>query len=173
MAVRHQLIRRSPEAVWAVLEDASRYSDWVVGTSDSRPKSGDWPKPGSVLEYAVRLGPRTVRGETVVRLHEPPRRLELEAKSGALGTARIAIEVRPWGDETLVVLDEHPLRGPGGLLHNTFVDAVLQLRHRAMLGRLADVVEAEGRSGAGGGGQGGDRGFSRSGARSGGGGGSA
>jgi uncharacterized protein YndB with AHSA1/START domain len=143
MAVRHQLIKRPPEAVWAVLEDASRYSDWVVGTSSSRHKDGDWPKTGSTLEYTVSLGPYTAEGETVVRLYEPPRCLELEAKSGALGTARIAIEVRPWGDETLVVVDEHPLRGPGGLLHNTLIDALLQLRHRAMLRRLADVVERE------------------------------
>lgn len=145
MAVRHQLIKRPPEAVWAVLEDPALYCDWVVGTSSSRPKDGDWPKTGSTLEYTVRLGPYTAEGETVVRLHEPPRRLELEAKSGALGTARIAIEVRPWGDETLVVVDEHPLRGPGGLLHNTVLDALLQLRHRAMLRRLADVVEKEAR----------------------------
>ncbi|QGV76961.1 SRPBCC family protein [Streptomyces ficellus] len=143
MAVRHQLISRPPEAVWAVLADASRYGEWVVGTSSSRHKSGDWPKTGSVLEYSVNLGPRTVHGETVVRLYEPPRRLELEAKSGALGTARIAIEVRPWGDETLVVVDEHPLRGPGGFLHNTAVDALVQLRHRSMLRRLADAVEGE------------------------------
>ncbi|MGI5479001.1 SRPBCC family protein [Streptomyces lavendofoliae] len=141
MAVRHQLIKRPPEAVWAVLEDPSRYSDWVVGTSSSRPKTGDWPQTGSALEYTVRVGPWTADGETVVRLYDRPRCLELEAKSGALGTARIAIEVRPWGDETLVVVDEHPLRGPGGLLHNTVIDALLQLRHRAMLRRLADVIE--------------------------------
>ncbi|OKJ95039.1 polyketide cyclase [Streptomyces sp. CB03234] len=143
MAVRHQLIKRPPEAVWAVLGDGSRYSDWVVGTSSSRQKDGDWPKTGSTIEYTVRLGPYTAEGETVVRLHEPPRCLELEAKMGALGTARIAMEVRPWGDETLVIVDEHPLRGPGGLLHNAAVDALLQLRHRAMLPRLADLVERE------------------------------
>ncbi|MFC8920900.1 SRPBCC family protein [Streptomyces sp. NPDC047821] len=144
MAVRHQLIQRPPEAVWAVLSDPSRYSDWVVGTSSSRPKEGDWPKTGSALEYTVRLGPYTAAGETVVRLCEPPRCLELEAKSEPLGTARIAIEVRPWGEESLVIVDEHPLRGPGGLLHNTVIDAALQLRHRAMLRRLADVVEGDG-----------------------------
>ncbi|MFF8288785.1 SRPBCC family protein [Streptomyces sp. NPDC016309] len=145
MAVRHQLIKRPPEEVWAVLEDGSRYGDWVVGTSASWQKDGDWPKTGSAIAYTVRLGPYTVEGETVVRLHEPPRCLELEARSGALGTARIAIEVRPWGDETLVRVDEHPLRGPGGALHNTVIDAFIQLRHRTMLRRLADVVEGRAR----------------------------
>ncbi|MCS0634907.1 SRPBCC family protein [Streptomyces sp. LP05-1] len=143
MAVRHRLIERPPEAVWAVLADGSRYADWVVGTSSSRQKDDRWPQEGSALAYTVSVGPWTGEGETVVRLVEPGRRLELEAKSGPLGTARIAFELRPWGDATLVVVDEHPLRGPGGLLHNTAADALLQLRHRAMLRRLAEVVERE------------------------------
>ncbi|MYS05936.1 SRPBCC family protein, partial [Streptomyces sp. SID6041] len=67
--------------------------------------------------------------------------------SGPLGTARVAIEVRPWGEESLVKVDEHPLRGFGGTVHNAAVDALIQLRHRSMLARLADVVE--GSAGAG------------------------
>ncbi|HET6860770.1 MAG TPA: SRPBCC family protein [Streptomyces sp.] len=141
MAVRHQLIRRPPEAVWEVLADSSRYADWVVGTSQTRPKGSDWPEVGASLAYTVRLGPWTAQGETTVRLSERPRVLELEADSGPLGTARIAIEIRPWGEHTLVIVDEHPLRGLGGALHNTAVDAALQLRHRSMLARLAKVVE--------------------------------
>ncbi|GHB01375.1 SRPBCC family protein [Streptomyces chryseus] len=142
MAVRHQLIRTSPEAVWAVLADGSRYSDWVVGTSDSRPAEGHWPDVGASIEYTVSIGPWTLTGRTIVRRTAPPYEIELEADSGSLGTARIAIEVRPWGDDALVVLDEHPLRGVGGALHNTALDAVIQLRHRSMLSRLAKVVES-------------------------------
>lgn len=43
--------------------------------------------------------------------------------------------------ETLVIIDEYPLCGPGGMLHDTAVDA-LQLRHRSMLTRLARIVES-------------------------------
>lgn len=46
----------------------------------------------------------------------------------------------PRGEDTLVTLGEHPLRRPGGLLHNGVVDALARVRHRAMLARLADVV---------------------------------
>lgn len=141
MAVRHQLIRTSPEAVWEVLADGSRYSDWVVGTSDSKPGTGHWPEVGATIEYMVPVGPWTLTGETIVRRAEPPYELELEVDSGPLGTARIAIEIRPWGNDALVILDEHPLRGVGGALHNAALDAVIQLRHRSMLGRLAKVVE--------------------------------
>ena len=141
MAVRHQLIRRPPQALWAVLRDESDFHKWVVGTHSSYPGEGDWPTTGSTLNYTVRIGPKEFEGFTVVRGHEPPRFLELEAHSGPLGTARIAFDIRPWGEHTLVILDEHPLRGVGGALHNGALDALLQLRHRRMLGRLARLVE--------------------------------
>ncbi len=67
--------------------------------------------------------------------------LELEAESGWLGTARIALKVRRWGRNTLVIIDEHPLRGPAAKLHNTAIDGFVQVRHRTMLARLAEVVE--------------------------------
>ncbi|WP_399921830.1 SRPBCC family protein [Streptomyces kanamyceticus] len=144
MAVRHQLVKSPPSKVWEVLEDGRRYADWVVGTHDSRPLDTTWPAVGSRIEYTVRLGPWQVGGHTVVRHLDKPDRLELEAYSGALGTGRIAIEVRPWGKHTLVIVDEHPLQGPGGVLHNAAVDALIQLRHRSMLSRLAKLVEQGG-----------------------------
>ncbi|WP_406729345.1 SRPBCC family protein [Streptomyces sp. GD-15H] len=141
MAVRHRLVKRSVEDVWAVLADSTRYGDWVVGTSDSRPEEGVWPQVGASITYTVRLGRWSAAGSTVVRRCEAPHVLELEAASGWLGTARIAVEVRQWGEHALVTIDEHPLRGPAGKLHNTAMDALIQLRHRGMLARLADVVE--------------------------------
>ncbi|WP_326667660.1 SRPBCC family protein [Streptomyces sp. NBC_01257] len=141
MAVRHRLIESPAGEVWAVLADGTRYGDWVVGTSRSRPADGEWPQVGSSIRYTIRFGPWSVAGRTVVRRCEAPGVLELEVDSGWLGTARIALEVRPWGENALVTIDEHPLRGPAGKLHNTAVDALIQLRHRSMLARLADTVE--------------------------------
>ncbi|MFK4070880.1 SRPBCC family protein [Streptomyces sp. NPDC029674] len=143
MALRHRLIRVSPATVWSVLADGSRYAQWVVGTASSKPVRGHWPAVGAALEYQVRLGPVRATNETVVRRCEEGSTLELEAKAGVLGTARIAIELRPWGEHCLVIVDEHPLRGMGGALHNAGVEALIQLRHRAMLARLAQVCEAE------------------------------
>ncbi|CAL9650144.1 SRPBCC family protein [Streptomyces sp. Tu 3180] len=143
MAVRHRLIHTSPQTVWAVLADGSRYAEWVVGTSSSEPVRGQWPQLGAAIRYEVRLGPARLSNETVVRRCEPGEALELEAKAGPLGTARVAIEVRPWGEECLVFVDEHPLQGAGGTMHNVAVDVLIQLRHRAMLARLAKLCEAE------------------------------
>jgi hypothetical protein len=127
--------------VWDVLADGNRYAEWVVGTSESRPVRGQWPRKGAALCYEVRLGPVHLSNETVVRRCEDGVCLELEAKAGMLGTARIAIELRPWGEHCLVIVDEHPLQGAGGRLHNVGFEALIQLRHRAMLARLARLCE--------------------------------
>ncbi|MET9391211.1 SRPBCC family protein [Streptomyces sp. NPDC006624] len=142
MAVRHRLIRVAPSAVWDVLADGDRYAEWVVGTSESHPVSGHWPDKDAAIRYQVRLGPVELTNRTVVRSCERGRRLELEAHAGALGTARISIELRPWGEHCLVIVDEHPLRGAGGRLHNVGFEALIQLRHRTMLARLARLCES-------------------------------
>ncbi|MFE9851856.1 SRPBCC family protein [Streptomyces sp. NPDC005576] len=142
MAVRHHLIDRPPSAVWAVLEDATLYGKWVVGTTRSRPDKGVWPEVGSSITYVLRVGPKELTGHTVVRRLDRPGALELEASGGPLGSARIAIDIRAWGEgKTLVIVDEHPLKGLGATLHNVVLDAALQIRHRSMLARLARLVE--------------------------------
>ncbi|MEW2584937.1 SRPBCC family protein [Streptomyces virginiae] len=143
MAVRHQLVRCPPRRVWAVLADPTLYGEWVVGPSESTPLDSAWPEPGSRLRYTVRLGPWSAEGTTTVRHQEAGKELELEASFKSLGTARIFLQLRPWGEETLVVCDEHPLRGLGGSLHNSVSEAALQLRHRGMLARLARLVERQ------------------------------
>lgn len=141
MAIRHVLINRPPEDVWRVLSDGRRYAEWVVGTYRTEESKGTWPELDSAIVYTVKLGPLLLRNETRVRICEPPVRLELEAKAGPLGTARIAIEIRRWGqDASVVVLDEHPLSGPGARWHNVATEAFLQVRHRKLLDRLARVV---------------------------------
>ncbi|MDT9685110.1 SRPBCC family protein [Streptomyces sp. TRM76323] len=141
MAVRHHLIQSPPSAVWEVLSDPDKYAEWVVGTEETHPLYGTWPEVGASLQYTVALGPVRFEGSTVVRRLEPPNRLELEVESGPAGTARVAVEIIPWGEGTLVIVDEHPLRGPGARLHNVVLEAAIQLRHRRMLRRLAEVVE--------------------------------
>lgn len=143
MAVRHQLIHRSPRTTWAVLADPELYGEWVVGPSGSTPLDHLWPAPGSRLRYTVRLGPWSLEGITTVRHRETGKELELEASFKSVGTARIFLQLRPWGEETLIVCDEHPLRGVGGVLHNPVSEAALQLRHRGMLARLAKLVEQQ------------------------------
>lgn len=148
MAVRHRLIRVPPRAVWDVLADGDSYVRWVVGTSDSWPLSGAWPAKGAAIGYAVPLGPFRLTNETVVRRCTEETELELEIKAGRLGTARVALELRSWGEDCLVFVNEHPLTGVGGRLHNAGLEVLLQLRNREMLGRLAAVCEDRARTGS-------------------------
>jgi uncharacterized protein YndB with AHSA1/START domain len=141
MAVRHRVIKTDPAAVWEVLADGHRYAEWVVGTGASRPKDGQWPQKDASLEYEVRLGPLRLHNETVVRHCQEGSLLELEILAGFLGSARFSIELREWGDHCLVIADEHPLQGPGAVLHNVGVEALIQVRHRSMLARLARCCE--------------------------------
>ncbi|RBY82387.1 SRPBCC family protein [Geodermatophilus sp. TF02-6] len=154
MAVVNVLVQRRPEQVWDVLADGSSYAEWVVGTREIRAVDDGWPALGTRIHYTVGLGPVTLNGSTTVRHVEPGRQLGLEADAQPIGSARIAIDLLDWGDDTVVVLDEHPLRGPGYRLHNTLSDAVLLLRGRPMVHNLARLVERrhprEGASGAGG-----------------------
>ncbi|MGV9253859.1 SRPBCC family protein [Streptomyces sp. NPDC003697] len=143
MAVRHQLIKTDPGTVWDLLADGNRYAEWVVGTASSRQVRGNWPEVGAAIAYEVRLGPARLTNTTVVRRCVEGSVLELEANAGWLGTARIAIELRSWGEYCLVLVDEHPLQGTGGTLHNAGVECLIQIRHRAMLGRLAQVCEKD------------------------------
>jgi uncharacterized protein YndB with AHSA1/START domain len=141
MARRQQLINATPEHVWDVLADARRYAEWVVGTKRIDQADDTWPRKGARLVYTIGLGPITFRDECIVRLCDPGKRLELEAVASPLGTARIGIELLPWDTDTLVLVDEHPLRGPAARLHGPPGEVLLHLRNRKMLHNLARVAE--------------------------------
>ncbi|HET6793899.1 MAG TPA: SRPBCC family protein [Acidimicrobiales bacterium] len=145
VALRNVVVPGRPEQVWAVLADGWAYSDWVIGTRQILDVDDDWPGEGSSLRFEAGVGPVTVRDRTFVRISEPPGRLELEARALPVGTLRISIEVMPWGDEALVVIDEHPLRGPSLLMENPLVEGILTLRNRRMVRKLAQLVERRAR----------------------------
>jgi uncharacterized protein YndB with AHSA1/START domain len=141
VAVVNGLVERRPEQVWDVLADGHAYSDWVIGTTEIRAVDDGWPALGTSIHYTVGRGPLSLRGQTTVRQVDPGRRLGLEAHAGLLGTARIAIELTDWGDGTLIVIDEHPLRGPTYWLQSAVSEALLLVRGRPMVNQLAKVVE--------------------------------
>ncbi|RKE17352.1 SRPBCC family protein [Streptomyces sp. TLI_171] len=140
MAQRQRLIEAAPEQVWDVLANARSYAQWVVGTQDVLDSDDDWPAVGARLGFRVGVGPATFEDTCVVRICEPLHRLELEAAAKPLGTARIAFGLIPWAEHTLVLLDEHPLRGLGARLENPLTELALHLRNRQLLGNLARAV---------------------------------
>lgn len=141
MAVVNAVVERSPAQVWDVLTDGYAYAEWVVGTTEIRAVDDGWPAVGTAIHYTVGRGPLALRGRTTVRQAERGRRLGLEADAGLLGSARIVIELSQWGEGTVIVLDEHPLRGPVSWLHGPVSEALLLVRGRPMVQGLVRLVE--------------------------------
>lgn len=141
MAKVNALVRRPRAQVWQVLADGSAYAEWVVGTQEIRAVDDGWPAVGTAIHYTIGVGPVQFRGSTVVRQVDEGRLLGLEADADPFGSARIVIELSDWGEDTIVEIDEHPLRGPGWHLHNAVTEALLMARGRPMVGNLARLVE--------------------------------
>jgi hypothetical protein len=138
VARSRRLILSSPSEVWGLLSDGYRYGEWVTGTQQilaADPQAGSHVGP-----VRVGVGSLTLDDTCVVRICEPRRRLELEAKAGPFGAARIVMNLIPWGEHTLFVLDWHPLRGPGTRMHGIPVDYIVAIRNGMMLTKLARIA---------------------------------
>lgn len=141
MAVLNVLVDRATDQVWDVLSDGWRYADWVVGTRHILGVDPHWPDQGAQISYEIGVGRFTIKDVTTVRHVEPGQRLELEANAGKAGTARISITLLHWGEgRTVVILDEHPLTGPGARWHTLLTDALLRIRNQRMVRQLARVI---------------------------------
>lgn len=141
MAVLNVLVERDTEQVWEVLSDGWTYADWVVGTRHIRDVDPHWPELGAQISYEVGAGRFAIKDVTTVRHVERGHRLELEANAGKAGSARVSISLLPWGgNRTVVIIDEHPLTGPGAWWHTVLTDALLRMRNQRMVRQLARVI---------------------------------
>ncbi|MGX4689822.1 SRPBCC family protein [Streptomyces sp. JNUCC 63] len=150
MARNRRLILSSPSRVWGLLSDGHRYGEWVSGTQQVVAADPHWPEVGARLQVRVGVGSLVLDDTCVVRICEPQRRLELEAKADPFGAARIAMNLIPWGENTLFVLDWHALRGPGIRMHELPVDYIVSIRNGMMLTKLARIAVREQRGSVGG-----------------------
>ena len=141
MARSELVMAAPPEAVWEVLEDPRSYGDWVVGSSEIRGWSDDWPAPGSRFHHRVGLIPLTVSDHTEVIAAAPPRRLVLRAKARPLGAARVDMNIEPHPAGSLVTMVEDPDVPLGAILTPLPVHALIRVRNGESLRRLRVIVE--------------------------------
>ncbi|WP_020661501.1 SRPBCC family protein [Amycolatopsis benzoatilytica] len=126
-----------PGAVFDVVADGWSFAGWVVGSCHIRDVDESWPAVGSHIHHSIGAWPLQLKDTTVVRAVEPGVSLELEARGGALGTAKIVLTLVPQGsDETVVRLAESVTGGAGGLLPKTVQALVLAPRNKESLARL-------------------------------------
>jgi uncharacterized protein YndB with AHSA1/START domain len=130
-------------AVFAVLSDARRYPDWVVGASRLRTVDADFPAPGTAFGHKLGLfWPFQFNDETKVVRNEPGRRLTLRAEIGVFGAATVDLQLEEFDDDrTRVVLEETPAMGPLRWFHNPAQDAAFWLRNWLSLACLRWIAE--------------------------------
>jgi uncharacterized protein YndB with AHSA1/START domain len=144
MATTTRDIPAPPERVWAVLADADRYADWVVGAKTVRGVEGHWPEVGAKFHHTVGVWPLHFRDNTSVLECEAPRRLVLQARVRPIGQVRIELDLSPSTTGTLVSMIEVPTSPAPVRWATPLIDPVTDKRNTEALRRLADVVADDG-----------------------------
>ncbi|MGI5131600.1 SRPBCC family protein [Pseudonocardia sp. CA-107938] len=135
-----QVIAAPPMEVFAVLGDGWTYPLWVVGASHMRKVDPEWPAVGARLHHSVGSWPMLIEDTTEVVELDPGRRLVLAARAWPFGRARVEIVLEPHTDGTCVRMRETVVAGPARLIPGPVEAALLRLRNRESLQRLAAVV---------------------------------
>lgn len=142
MARNRVHIHASPEEVFAVLSEARRYPEWVVGAAGIRGEDEEFPAVGSRFHHKVGSWPVGLKDYTEVLEIEPPTRLLLKAKARPLGTATIELELRESAGGTELLMEEVPGDRLTSLVaSNSLADSVLRVRNAEALTRLKRLVE--------------------------------
>ncbi len=138
------------DAVFAVLRDPRRYSDWVFGAVRIRTVDAGFPAPGTGFGHKIGFWPLLISDETRVvesdGRAEGARRLTLRAEIGAFGAAAVDLRLQPADGAagTRVVLTERPVSGPIRWWHNPVQDRAFWLRNWLSLLLLKRIVEGRG-----------------------------
>jgi carbon monoxide dehydrogenase subunit G len=142
MSVNEAVIAAPVEAVFAVLSDARRYPEWVVGASRLRTVDDTFPEPGSAFGHKIGIWPLLINDETKVVARDGMHRLTLRAEIGAFGAATVDLRLQPDGaDHTRVRLTETPAMGPIRWVHNPIQDRAFWLRNFLSLQLLRRIAE--------------------------------
>jgi Polyketide cyclase / dehydrase and lipid transport len=145
VAVSRQF-RCTAEDVFAVLRDGWVYPVWVVGASRMRAVDADWPAVGSQLHHSAGAWPLLIDDTSEVLAYDPPRTMVLQARGWPAGEARVEITVEPSGTGCLTSIAEDASSGPALLVPKPVRSAMIALRNRETLRRLAYLAEGRARS---------------------------
>jgi hypothetical protein len=136
-----RVLHCTPEDVFEVLGDGWLYPSWVVGASRMREVDETWPMAGAELHHSFGVWPALINDKTVVEEFVPSRSMVMRARGWPVGEARVTIEVKPRGDESVVRIQEEAIAGPGRFVPRQLMDVMLHWRNAETLHRLAYLAE--------------------------------
>ena len=129
-----------------MLADGWVYPVWVVGASRMRAVDDDWPGVGSRLHHSAGAWPLLIDDTSEVLAYQPPKTMVLRARGWPAGEARVEITVERSGTGCLVSIAEDASSGPAMLVPKTVRHAMMAVRNRESLCRLAYLAEGHARS---------------------------
>ncbi|MEH6819000.1 MAG: SRPBCC family protein [Dietzia psychralcaliphila] len=135
------------EDIWAVIDDTSRYAEWVDGALEVTAHHGAATVGGTYSERNRTVGPLTTRSEWTVRTIEP-RSLRVDSGSGfaPLHDMVNTFRFEPIADEATLMTYRVDCRvgaGPLGRLIAPVLRKSLSAQFRRSMSTLEDVVHAE------------------------------
>jgi uncharacterized protein YndB with AHSA1/START domain len=134
-------VSASPEAVFAVLDDAYAYPRWVVGARRVRRVDSNWPAVGSKFHHAIGTAAGELHDSSKVLERVSPERIVLEVRFRPTGVASVEIDVKRDGEKSVVTLVESPTCGPVSHLPGFITDPLLFVRNVLALQRLRHEIE--------------------------------
>ncbi len=132
----------SPDAVYAVLADAPRYADWLVGAAQIRDHDEEWPAPGSRFHHTVGVRPFVLMDTTAVEDVEPGRMLRLQVRARPFIAAVVTFHLVGDGRRCTICMEEEPTLRAVGNLVRPLLDPLTHVRNHRSLRRLERVVAA-------------------------------
>lgn len=140
MALNEIRIAVPRERVWAVLADAERYAEWVVGAQEVHDADDAYPAEGSALRHRSGVGPLALDDETRVLEQRPPEHLVLRAKLRPLGEVEVRFTLHEEEGGTRLEMEEEAVAGALSVVPGS--DLALAARNTLTLQRLKSLAEA-------------------------------
>jgi uncharacterized protein YndB with AHSA1/START domain len=135
-------VTASPEAVFAVLDDADAYPQWVVGARRIRAVDRRWPRVGSRFHHALGAPGAELEDSSKVVRREPPRLLELEVRFRPAGVGRVKLRVKKRRrGRSRITMTERLTGGPLSRLPRVFTAPAIGVRNAWSLRRLRRIIE--------------------------------
>lgn len=136
----------TPDDVFAVLVDAWRYPDWLVGAAKIRSVDDNWPSPGSSFHHIVGVRPFAIPDKTSVIDVEPGRVLVLHVMARPFVSAKVSFRITGEGEGCVLSFEEKPhirnFRSISGIINivRPVVDPIIHLRNQRSLKSMDQLV---------------------------------